>query len=90
MNERRTLYFTGHVQGVGFRYTTQRIARNFEVVGYVQNLPDGRVCIVAEGSSAELAAFVSQIQSTLSEYVSDVTMERTSATREFDSFSIRR
>ena len=90
MNERRTLHFTGHVQGVGFRYTTQRIANGFEVGGFVENLPDGRVRVVAEGSSAELAAFVAQIQSTLSENISDVTMERAAATREFNSFSIRR
>ena len=46
---RNTVHYTGHVQGVGFRYTTTTIAGKHNVAGYVQNLPDGRVRLVAEG-----------------------------------------
>ena len=42
MTARRVLY-EGHVQGVGFRFATKNIARGFDVVGTVRNLPDGRV-----------------------------------------------
>ena len=38
--------FSGHVQGVGFRYQTEAISRNFNVQGYVQNMPDGTVDLV--------------------------------------------
>lgn len=43
----KKIYYTGKVQGVGFRYSTKRIAGGFEVVGWVQNLSDGRVEMLA-------------------------------------------
>ncbi|MEM6393546.1 MAG: acylphosphatase [Planctomycetota bacterium] len=47
---RETIHFTGRVQGVGFRYTTQRLAqRDPRLAGTVENLPDGRVRLVIEG-----------------------------------------
>ena len=52
---RRTSHFSGHVQGVGFRYTVADVAEDFDVRGYVRNLPDGRVELVAEGDEAEIA-----------------------------------
>ena len=47
-NVRREVYFSGQVQGVGFRYTVMRIASTLEVTGHVRNLPDGRVQLIAE------------------------------------------
>ena len=52
-----TVLYSGHVQGVGFRYTVRQTALGFEVTGTVRNLPDGRVEVVAEGERAELEAF---------------------------------
>ena len=52
------MYFSGHVQGVGFRYTTRSVASRFAVTGYVRNLPDGRVELVAEGGSGLVALHV--------------------------------
>lgn len=58
MSRRRiTIYYSGRVQGVGFRYQTRQTAAGFEVVGVVRNLPDGRVELTAEGSQEELEAF---------------------------------
>jgi acylphosphatase len=51
------IFYTGQVQGVGFRYTAKTVAAGFEVTGTVRNLPDGRVELVAEGARAELEAF---------------------------------
>ncbi len=49
------IYVTGNVQGVFFRVYCQRIARELaDVTGYVKNLSDGRVEIVAEGSKLSL------------------------------------
>ena len=56
--KRLEAYFGGRVQGVGFRAAAHNLARGFDVVGTVRNLPDGRVEIVAEGASAELEAFL--------------------------------
>lgn len=49
--------YSGHVQGVGFRYTVRSVAQGFEVAGLVRNLLDGRVELVAEGTRTELEAF---------------------------------
>lgn len=43
------LHFSGRVQGVGFRYTARSIASRLPIMGYVRNLPDGRVELVAQG-----------------------------------------
>lgn len=58
----RTVHFAGLVQGVGFRYTTERIARGFAVTGFVRNLSDGRVELVAQGIPAEIDRFIGEIQ----------------------------
>ena len=55
-------HFKGRVQGVGFRAATCQVAREMNLVGYVSNLKDGRVLLVAQGSKEELAIFLSKIQ----------------------------
>lgn len=57
-----TVYFTGHVQGVGFRYTARRIAHEFEVTGFVKNLFDGRVQLEVVGAPVEIDGFLSAIE----------------------------
>jgi acylphosphatase len=52
-----TIWYSGHVQGVGFRLTARRVATGYEVAGTVRNLADGRVELVAEGERGELEAF---------------------------------
>jgi acylphosphatase len=70
--ERRRVYFSGWVQGVGFRYTCQRLSRGFEVGGYVRNLPDGRVELVAEGIPTEIDNFLSAIGREMDACIRDV------------------
>jgi len=89
--ERARIIVHGVVQGVGYRYNTRVTASQLELTGYVKNLPDGTVEIVAEGASQQLhqllewakqgppAAQVKQV---------DVTYDR--ANGEFASFSIER
>jgi acylphosphatase len=62
-------YFTGHVQGVGFRYKTLQIAKEFELSGFVRNRPDGRVELQAEGQESEVRAFVAEVEDRLSVYI---------------------
>jgi acylphosphatase len=88
-HERRQVLFRGHVQGVGFRYTTRQIAAAFAVSGYVQNLSDGSVRLVAEGAPKELNRFVQEISAELSQYVRDVQVSASPATGEFQEFEIR-
>jgi acylphosphatase len=60
MTGRHVLY-EGRVQGVGFRATVKGIARGYEVVGWVKNLPDGRVELQASGDPEEVEAFLEAI-----------------------------
>ena len=51
MNRRRMqVFYSGNVQGVGFRYTAKTVSTGFEVTGSVRNLADGQVELIAEGS----------------------------------------
>ncbi len=54
---RLQVFYTGRVQGVGFRYTVKQVAAGYAVTGTVRNLADGRVELVAEGARDELEAF---------------------------------
>lgn len=54
---RMQVFYSGQVQGVGFRYQTRQVAAGFEVTGRVRNLPDGRVDLLAEGAETELREF---------------------------------
>ena len=62
---RRTVWFAGRVQGVGFRATTVRIAKRYPVSGYVENLPDGRVRLVVEGERVSLEQFLAELRVSL-------------------------
>jgi acylphosphatase len=73
--ECRRVYYSGRVQGVGFRFTSAHLARGFDVAGHVRNLSDGRVELVAEGHSAEIDDFLQAIQDAMGRYIRDVTVE---------------
>jgi acylphosphatase len=87
--ERREIHYTGRVQGVGFRYTTREIAERFAVLGYVENLPDGRVRLVAESDSAELDRFLEAVSARLGRNIATADARSRPATGEFDGFFIR-
>jgi acylphosphatase len=61
---RKHVWYSGHVQGVGFRYTAQRLAQRYHVGGFVRNLRDGRVELVAEGE-----AFLSDVARSMAGYI---------------------
>ena len=69
--QRVTVRYSGHVQGVGFRYTATSIARGHDVTGYVRNLPDGRVELVAEGDLQASDAFLSEVSERLGDHIRD-------------------
>lgn len=87
--QRREVYYKGTVQGVGFRYTVRRSAARFSLTGYVQNLPDGRVLVVAEGLSAELDRFLNAVTAALGSYIRQTDQTVAPASGEFRHFDIR-
>lgn len=87
-SERCVVFYTGRVQGVGFRYTAQQIAQRFGVTGYVRNLPDGRVHLVVEGEQTIINQFLAEIAGTMGGKIHDAKSILEAATGEFESFEI--
>lgn len=83
-------FVSGRVQGVGFRYFTQRIAQEMELVGEVRNRGDGRVEIWAEGEEAVLKKFLKRIEQGPSAFarVRSVDVEWLPASNRYSSFDI--
>ncbi len=86
---RRTVWFAGCVQGVGFRYTTRAVAAGFRVTGYVRNLADGRVEVVVEGESGEIDRFLHAVQEAMRGFIRSMEHVDGPATGEFADFGIR-
>ena len=87
--QRRHVIYSGHVQGVGFRFTTHSVAHGHDVVGYVKNLPDGSVEVVVEGTDSEIDAFLTDVETRLADRILNVKCDRRPATDEFANFGIR-
>jgi acylphosphatase len=86
--ERRCVRYTGTVQGVGFRYTAHRLAQTYAVTGYVRNLRDGSVEIVAEGAPAELDRFLAAVATTKARDIEGSEVQRQPPTGEYNAFEI--
>jgi acylphosphatase len=85
------IYYSGRVQGVGFRYTVKTVATGFELSGVVRNLPDGRVELIAEGARDELEAFREAIRdSGLGHFIQKEEASWGEAQSEFRGFEIVR
>ena len=87
--QRSTVHYTGHVQGVGFRYATHSIARHYLVTGYVRNLPDRRVELVAEGERREFVAFLMEVRERFFNLIRDERADTAPATGEYGEFAIK-
>lgn len=84
-----TVFFSGRVQGVGFRYQTLQVAKEFEVSGWVMNLSDGRVQLEAEGRPDEVQDFIAALHERMEGHIRKT--EQTTGTRapQFSGFTIR-
>ena len=88
MKKQLHLFFSGRVQGIGFRYTAQDIASQISVCGWVKNLDDGRVEIMAEAEEDVLNNFLEQVKERFLRYISDVATEWLPASGEFRDFQV--
>ena len=87
---RRRVIFHCRVQGVGFRYSTASIARRYPVVGFVQNLPDGSVELIAEAQGSVLEQFLADIAAAFAGHIRRQEFRETDGDEVFDAFEIRR
>jgi acylphosphatase len=81
--------FSGRVQGVGFRYATLQVAKEFDVAGFVCNLPDGRVQLEAEGRAEDVAAFVAAVEERMHGYIRKTERTARREAAQFSGFGIR-
>ncbi len=88
MKKQLHLFYSGRVQGIGFRYTVQDIANQQKVLGWVKNLDDAKVEIVAEAEEDVLDSFLQQVNQHFSRYIADVHIEWKPAGGEFRDFRI--
>ena len=90
MKKRIHVYYLGRVQGVGFRITAEEIAQQLGVVGWVKNLRDGRVELVAEAEEATLERFLDAIRTgSMKNFIKQVEISWSDASDTFDEFEIR-
>jgi acylphosphatase len=85
---RAHIHFSGTVQGVGFRYTTLSFAQQLSLTGWVQNLPDGRVEITAEGPREQIEELLSRLKGQFASFIQDTQIEWLDTKEEFDRFTI--
>lgn len=81
---------TGRVQGVGFRFYTQKQATIFELKGWVRNSSDGGVLIVVQGEETMVETFIDylRIDPVLSR-VTNITKVKMQLVTEFSNFEVR-
>ena len=84
----RHVSYTGRVQGVGFRYTARRLADRYPVSGYVRNLADGSVEVVAEGLARDVEAFLAAVAGEMTGYVAQCAV-RDQAPAGYQGFQVR-
>jgi len=86
---RKHVYYQGTVQGVGFRFTTVRLADRYAVTGFVRNLPDGRVDLVVEGENKEIEAFLADLADSMQGYIRNTQTHDEPYAGEFQRFDVR-
>ncbi|MBN2600479.1 MAG: acylphosphatase [Candidatus Marinimicrobia bacterium] len=84
------IVINGMVQGVGFRYFTQRLARQFNLPGYVKNMPNGNVLCEVEGDEDIVRDFIKDLKIGPSfSYVSGVDINTSPDLFGYTSFEVR-
>ena len=86
---RAHIFYSGRVQGVGFRYTAEAIAQRLGLLGWVKNLSDGRVELVCEAAKEKIERFLSEIQtSSMGHFIMKTDCLWETATNEFNDFRV--
>ncbi len=90
MRKRVHVFYSGRVQGVGFRITAEEAAHSVGVVGWVKNLRDGRVELLAEGEEETLKRFLEDIRTgPMKNFINQVEVVWGHVSGAFDEFEIR-
>ena len=82
------IFYSGTVQGVGFRYTVQNYASQLDLKGWVKNLPDGRVEILVEGLKETVELLCQHVDEHFDGYIRDKEITFDESKGQFDGFKI--
>lgn len=90
MKKRIHVFYSGRVQGVGFRITAEEHAQEYGIVGWVRNLRDGRVELIAEAEETALQQLLQAIRTgPMKNFINQIEISWSNATDTFDEFEIR-
>lgn len=87
--QRREVYYSGHVQGVGFRFTAIRIASRYDITGYVRNTPDSGVQCVIEGEKKTIDAFLMELSQEMGGFIRETTQQTVPFTGSLGTFTVK-
>ncbi len=88
-NKAKRIVFIGRVQGVGFRYAVHRMAGRYEISGFVRNLPDRTVEMVAQGPQSDLQQYLEEIQDYYGRSIRDMKATEITPDPRYSDFRIR-
>jgi acylphosphatase len=80
------IFFSGRVQGVGFRFTAYRVAIRYGLAGYACNTPDGKVEVLAQGQTRDIDNFIQDLQETFA--VNNTEIENIPLDKQYNDFKI--
>ncbi len=89
MKETAHIYFSGRVQGVGFRFTCRSLAIKHSIKGWVRNMPDGRVELLAQADSEKIIAFLNDLRKEFKGYILNEETEWLKPEEDYKDFGIR-
>lgn len=85
---RAHIFYSGRVQGVGFRFTVQRYATELDLRGWVKNLADGRVEILTEGDREKIKQLCQRIEKHFQGYIKDKNIDFVPAQKDYPDFDV--
>ena len=84
----RHVIFIGRVQGVGFRYTAHRMAHRHQLTGFVRNLPDGTVEMLAQGPDQDIDDCIQDIKEYFGDYLRETRIQEIPTDPKYMDFRI--
>ena len=82
-------YYTGSVQGVGFRFVAKDFAQKLKLVGWVRNLTSGQVELLAEGDKKSLEKLLSDLSSHFKDQITDTNIEWGKPCKKFLDYRVK-
>jgi len=89
MDKSLHIFFSGTVQGVGFRFTAKHLADRYRVKGWVKNKTDGKVELIAQGSKDKVYTFLNCLNEEFRNHIIDSKIEDTTDSQDHKDFQIR-